>query len=430
MASRRPMGVMGRLLIAFGSVSVAAVVVFLAVEGLGVDAGLDAVAPAEEGISRRVHGFLYRWTIVSGAIALVLGIALAARFTLLFVRPVRSLAANASAFAAGARDVRCEAGCGIRELDELARSFNAMADKLQAHEASRNRLLSDIAHELRSPLTVVSGQLEEMRDGLVPVDREALAAVHAECQRLAATAEDLARLAAEDATGAAMSSSVLDLGAVAGQAVAVREKAFRDAGMPLLVAGDGATIRSNERRLRQILGNLLDNSYRYCRPGDIVRVCVGAEDLAWMIVDDGGPGMAAEERWLATQHGFRGRNSAGIPGSGAGLALVQRWAESLGGHVELHESPLGGLRVAVLLPIGGSDLGGPGATEAPAGAAIRRPAPATGAGPPVRSSKSNGGSPPPCMPPGHCGRGPLRRHRASTIAAPERASRTMPGAGE
>ena len=351
MASRRPAGVMRRLIIAFGSVSVLAVVVFVVVEGLGVDAGLDAASPSEEGISRRVHGFLYRWTLISGATAFALGIALAARFTLLFARPVRSLAANASAFAAGSRDVRCEVGCGVRELDELARSFNTMADEVQAHEVSRRRLLSDIAHELRSPLTVVTGQLEEMRDGLVPADRDSLAALHAECQRLAATARDLALLARDDPTVAPSDVFVVDLGLVAGQAVAVRQRAFQGAGLRLVSAADHVQACSDELRVRQVLGNLLDNCYRYCSAGDLVRVSVARGDLAWLVVDDTGPGMSDQERRMATQHGFRGRVPAGIPGTGAGLALVRQWVEALGGQVDLRPSPLGGLRVAVGLPL-------------------------------------------------------------------------------
>jgi two-component system sensor histidine kinase BaeS len=344
---------MGRLLIAFGSVSVLAVTVFVLVEGLGVDAGLDAVTPTEEPTSRRAHDFLYRWTLLSGSLALVLGLVLGGRFALAFIRPARVLEASASELAAGNRDARCRVDSGVRELDDLARSFNRMADVLQAHEASRSRLLSDIAHELRSPLTVVTGQLEEMRDGLVPADREALAAVHAECQRLAAAAQDLARLAAEEPMAASISTSAFDLGEVASQAVAVRERAFGGAGIRLLGPVEAVVVCSDEQRIRQILGNLLDNCFRYCGEGDLVRVSTSKQDLAWLVVDDSGPGMAVSELQLATGHGYRGDNSAGTAGTGAGLALTQRWAEALGGHVELCQSPLGGLRVAIGLPGGG-----------------------------------------------------------------------------
>lgn len=367
------MGLMGRLLIAFGSVSVLAVAVFVVVEGLGVDAGLDAATPSEEPISRRAHDFLYRWTLFSGSVALALGLVLGGRLAVAFIGPVRALAASTSEFAAGNRDARCGAGSGVRELDDLARSFNTMADVLQAHEVSRNRLLSDIVHELRSPLTVVTGQLEEMRDGLAPVDREALAAVHAECQRLTAAAQDLARLAAEDPAVVSISTSAFDLTDVASQAVAVRERAFCDAGIRLLSRPDGAVVVcSDEQRIRQILGNLLDNCYRYCRVGDLVRVSTSKEALAWLVVDDSGPGMAAPERRLATGHGYRGKGSAGIEGTGAGLALAQRWAEALGGRIEVCQSPLGGLRVAVGLPghrcrdrNRGSDLPSPDAARQP-----------------------------------------------------------------
>ena len=147
-----------------------------------------------------------------------------------------------------------------------------------------------------------------------------------------------------------ISTSAFDLQDVASQAVAVRERAFCDAGIRLLGPDRAVVVCSDEQRIRQILGNLLDNCYRYCREGDLVRVSTAKEDLAWLIVDDSGPGMTAPERRLATGHGYRGKGSAGIEGTGAGLALAQRWAEVLGGRIEVSQSPLGGLRVAVGLP--------------------------------------------------------------------------------
>jgi len=343
------------LLGAFALVSVVALLSFIAIEALGIEAGLDATNPGEEEASQRVHSFFYRWGLISGAAAVGLALLVAAWLAILIVRPLKRLTTTANAFAKGDRSARADVRTGVRELDELARAFDAMADQIVASEDARFRLVAHTAHELRSPLTVISGRLEEMSEGLAAADPTSLAAVHLECQRLTRAADDLAYIAAETQPNLPVATSNVDLAQVAREAVAVRESIFRDAGLNLSWELDPITVTSDEPRLRQIIGNLLDNSLRYCAQGDRVMVrTVSASGTAWMIVDDSGPGMSTHDREHAFQHGYRGGSAVGTSGSGIGLAVVQRWAEKLGGSADIEPSAIGGLRVIVGFPTAAS----------------------------------------------------------------------------
>lgn len=343
-----------RLFAAFALVSVAALVAFVVAESLGVEAGLDATRPDEEAASERAHAFLYRWGLFSVLVALGVAAAIAGWLVVNITRPLDRLRSTAEAFAAGDRTARAEGNSGIRELDELAESFDTMADGVVASEQARSDLLRDVAHELRNPLTVVQGRLEEMREGLVPADAETLGAVHDECLRLSRVAADLAEIARDpigEARPGPLQKEVLDLSEAVRSAAVVRSAEFARVDVDVELALVPVEVCADRDRLSQAIGNVLDNCVRYCTAGGSVVVRVVRAGLHVMVtVDDSGPGMTTEERSHACDRSYRGSRAVGVPGSGLGLAVARHWVVAHDGVMSIEESDLGGTRVRLVLP--------------------------------------------------------------------------------
>jgi signal transduction histidine kinase len=356
-ADRRTGSLRVRLLAAFALVSVSALGAFVIAEGLGVEAGLDALSPSEEATSARVHAFLYRWGLASGLVALAVAAVIARWMVVRITRPLDRLRGAAEAFSEGDRSARAGLDTGILELDALAGAFDTMADAVARAEDSRTALIADIAHELRNPLTVVRGRLEEMRDGLMPADVETLGAVHDECLRLSRVAADLAELARSPAAAPAevpvpLQCRPVNLAELVRTAVAARAGDLAAAGLRTELDLAPAEARGDPERLSQVVGNVLDNCARYAVRGGLVRVRVYAErPRAEVTIDDSGPGMSPWERAHACERSYRGSHSTDVPGSGLGLAVARQWAVAHDGSLSIEPSELGGTRVRLVLPV-------------------------------------------------------------------------------
>jgi len=237
------------------------------------------------------------------------------------------------------------------EVRSLAITLNDMLSRLADAQQRQRDLVSDTAHELRSPIASIRAQLEVALDHPDGLDwGEVARDVHADTLRLARLAENLLLLARLDEQR--IRSSPVDLSAVCGS-VAARYAAARvpvlaDAAGPCVVAGDPDA-------LSRLLVNLLDNAVRHA--AGQVRVSVGAQDgRAVLVVADDGPGIPAEDRERAFGRfsrldGARSRTGEEREeGSGLGLAIVRATAEAHGGSVSLEDADPG-LRAVVRLPL-------------------------------------------------------------------------------
>jgi signal transduction histidine kinase len=237
------------------------------------------------------------------------------------------------------------------EVRSLAVTLNDMLSRLADAQQRQRTLVSDTAHELRSPIASIRAQLEVALDHPDGLDwAETARDVHADTLRLARLAEDLLLLARLDEQR--IRHSPVDLAAVCGS-VAARYGAARvpvraDAPSPCVVTGDPDA-------LSRLLVNLLDNAVRHAASS--VSVSAGAQDgCAVLVVADDGPGIPAED----TERAFgrfsrlddaRSRDGS-VSGSGLGLAIVRATAEAHGGSVTLEDAGPG-LRAVVRLPLAG-----------------------------------------------------------------------------
>jgi signal transduction histidine kinase len=217
-------------------------------------------------------------------------------------------------------------------------------------ERARRALVADLAHELHTPLTVLGGLAEELRE-----DRdgdELVLSLERQVRRLQAFAEELEELAALEAGNLRLSPEETDAAVVARQVIADLGAAAMAAEVTLQQHGENVPLRTDPVRLGQVIGNLVDNGIRYNRPGGMVSVRVAtADDTVQISVEDTGIGIPAEEAPLVFQRFYRVRRGVQAEGgSGLGLAIVKHLVHAMGGTVELVSEEGRGTRVTVLLP--------------------------------------------------------------------------------
>jgi two-component system, OmpR family, sensor histidine kinase BaeS len=288
--------------------------------------------------------------VIVAALAVLLGVLLARRATV----PVRRLTAAADAWSRGerARRVRYPAR---DEFGAMAASFDRMADSIEDQERLRRTFAGDVAHELRTPLMILRGQVEAMQDGVMDRDDAGLASMHEEVDRLGRMVADLEVLASADAARFTLRTAPVDLGELAAEVAAELRSLFPDRTLRLEAASVPVVVDGDPVRLRQVLGNLLTNALRFTPEGGSVELSLAATGPeAVLRVSDSGPGIPEDELPHVFDRFFRGRQ-AGYTGSGIGLAVVSELVRAHGGSVSAGNLPGGGAVFSVTLPlIGGS----------------------------------------------------------------------------
>lgn len=286
--------------------------------------------------------------VVSAVLAAGVGMLVARRIT----RPVAALTRTVQAFETGDREARAGVSTDIGELGRLGMAFDRMADTLARQERQRRALVADIAHELRTPVTILQASFEALADGVAEPSREQLGSLADEVHRLRRSVEDLEVLSAAEAAGLSLNPQPVDLAAVVREAVAALASQFDAADVrleadlaPVTVVGDGG-------RLRQVATNLLTNAVKFTPAGGRVTVRTAEDGGGHALVEvaDTGPGIPADEQPHVFDRFWRGRDAAGVGGSGIGLAVVAELVRAHGGDVTVSSSPTGGATFTVRLP--------------------------------------------------------------------------------
>jgi signal transduction histidine kinase len=269
--------------------------------------------------------------------------------------PVLALTASTRRMAAG--DLSARAQVKSRdELGALAVSFNTMAASVEETVAALRRFVADAAHELQTPLTALRTNLELARGEGGPAGGSAyLDSAEGQVQRLNHLVRDLLDLSRLEAGVDGGSRAPLDLAACVRQASEPYASQAEQAGVTLdlrLPAGE-VVVAGDEKKLRRLLGNLLDNALKFTPAGGRVTVAL-EEDGGWacLRVDDTGIGIPPEDLEGMFARFHRGRNAAAYPGSGLGLAIVKAIAGELGGRV-CAENTTEGARFSLFLPAAG-----------------------------------------------------------------------------
>jgi len=290
-----------------------------------------------------------------------LGLVLLAGFVLLWrsVRrmagPVGEILHAADRVAGGDYTVRVDAR-GVPEMRRLARAFNTMTERLATNERRRRQLFADVAHELRTPLSVIQGNVEGMLDGLYPSDRERLDTVLEETKVLSRLLEDLRTLSTAEAGQLELHVEPVRPADLVTDAVAAFGPAAEAAGVELSaeVAAGLPALAVDRIRIGEVLATLTSNALRATPRGGSVTVSASPADGGRgvdLAVSDTGGGMDPE----LLSHVFdRFVKSPASRGAGLGLAIARTLVEAHGGSVSARSSPDLGTTITAVLPVDAS----------------------------------------------------------------------------
>lgn len=282
---------------------------------------------------------------------------IAARLARGILLPVHQLADCVRRLAAGELDARAPvADRTAGEIGDLLRDFNAMAERLQRGEHERATWNAAIAHELRTPVTILRGRLQGMADGVFPATPAIVGGLLQQTESLGRLIDDLRVLSMADGGGLLLQPSPVDLSRVLRTMLAVVEPDLTSAGFQVSSRLDEGMVVCDEARVRQIMLALLDNVRKHALPGP-VRVTLDRDGpLLHLCVEDSGPGLdpSAAQRIFAPFSRPGGSSPQRPTGAGLGLAVVRAIAELHGGTVRWRSGPSGGSAFSVTLGAPGS----------------------------------------------------------------------------
>ena len=186
---------------------------------------------------------------------------------------------------------------GWPEVRSLAHGFNTMVEKLQLSDQQRRNMLADISHELRSPLTIMQGNLEGMIDGVYAPDKERLKSLYDETQILSRLVDDLRTLSLAESGSLQLKREPTDLGLLIREVVTAFESPAHEKEIKIeLTLGYIAELEIDPQRIREVLSNLMGNALRYTPSQELVKVGAaesgtGLVRIVLVYCKDGGPGI-------------------------------------------------------------------------------------------------------------------------------------------
>ena len=263
-------------------------------------------------------------------------------------RPARRLINAAGSLADGDYTVRVEP-VGSGSMRAAMNSFNQMASQLETADEQRRRLLADLGHEMRTPLTVVRGEIEAMLDGVHEVDAEHLGLLLNEVGVMERLLEDLRTLSLLDAGRLALHPEETDVVALVEDVADGYRRRAAEAGVVVEVAaGPPTAVMVDPVRIREVMTNLADNALRAMPDGGRLGFQVaGRSPVAAITVTDTGTGIGPEDLAQVFDRFHKGSTSRG---SGLGLTISRDLVEAHGGTIGMASEPGVGTTVTIELP--------------------------------------------------------------------------------
>jgi two-component system sensor histidine kinase BaeS len=244
------------------------------------------------------------------------------------------------------------------ELQTLSRSFTRMSHRLEEIDASRTRMLNDLAHEIRTPLATLEVFVDGMEDKVVPIDEQTYVVLHSQITRLRRLAHDVrdAANAGEHALG--IDTGPVDLHHQVDLAVELARPQFqaKDVTLASRYSSKVTSLDADEQRLQQVLTNVLSNALRHTPPGGCVTVTVADDgDFVQIQVTDNGQGIPATELDDIFERFYRGDPSrtanGATSGSGLGLTIARAITTEHGGSITASSPGVGqGATITIRLP--------------------------------------------------------------------------------
>jgi two-component system sensor histidine kinase BaeS len=319
---------------------------------LGLHKRENLTNPLEVGFLKQQSQMLY---FIGGGILL-----LAAIVALLLGRhllaPVRKLTAGTRTLATRQFDTRIEVE-SKDELGQLAADFNSMAQTLEEYERMRRQWISDIAHELRTPLSILRGEIEALKDGIRLVNQDTLDSLYSEARYLSKIVTDLHELSLADTGALSIQKVPVDPLVIVNETVGRFKQRFAENQISIenkLENQPPINIIGDADRLQQLFSNLLENTLRYANaPGTLKIWQKRTANRLILFFEDSGPGVPAEalDRLFDRLYRVDRSRSRTHGGSGLGLSICRSIVSAFGGEIRAVNANSAGLRIEVELPL-------------------------------------------------------------------------------
>lgn len=293
--------------------------------------------------------------VISSVVTLLIALILGGFLIQSFTRPIRKLAGATEKVAGG--DLGFQVDIHSKdELGKLASSFNSMSADLEKADTARKQMTADIAHDLRTPLTILQGYTEVLNEGRMAGTAEIYQTMHQQAQHLGYLIDDLKTLSLLDSEELAFQIQNIDPVYVLKQVESAFSPLARDKGIELKLTNAKELPRVNldPDRLTQILGNLINNAIHVLSSGGKIEISALQQgDILRLKVADNGPGIPDENLPLIFNRSYRADKSRPSENgsSGLGLAITKKLVEAQGGSISV-ESALGqGTKFLIEFPI-------------------------------------------------------------------------------
>lgn len=246
---------------------------------------------------------------------------------------------------------------GRDELGELTNDFNQLATRLQQNETARKQWIADIAHELRTPIAILRGEIEALQDGINPPDAQTFESLHQEVSHLQRLVSDLYDLSMSDSGALSYHKEPCDLIALLHETLNLHGTTLQEGKLQLEMQGiqqQPIIVQGDRQRLQQLFKNLLENSLRYTDKPGILRISTRLEGHNVLIVfQDSPPGVPddALPRLFERLYRVESSRNRATGGAGLGLSICHNIVEAHSGQMSATHSPLGGLEIRISLPL-------------------------------------------------------------------------------
>ncbi|HEU0296287.1 MAG TPA: ATP-binding protein [Anaerolineales bacterium] len=299
-----------------------------------------------------VRGIIFPVAIISFILTMFLVVA-AILLVRRFVNPLADVIYAAGAVASGDLKTRIPTQ-GPQDLRSLSESFNEMASSLERNDRERREMLADVAHELRTPLSVIRGRLEGIVDGIYSENGPQVSMALEQTYVLERLVEDLRLLTLAETRQLAFDKSKVDMGALIERVLDMLSAEAQEKNISLSFAEKSGNLfaQVDLQRFEQVISNLVGNAIRYVpHDGKVWITATGSDTGLRITVNDNGPGIPEEDLPFIFDRFWRKdkSRSRASGGTGLGLAIAKQLVEAQGGTIEARKLSDGGLQVIVEL---------------------------------------------------------------------------------
>lgn len=309
--------------------------------------------PRELEFIERTNLTLIYGALIGAVIALFLGIFLSRTIT----RPIRELTKATHAISQG--DLTQQVSIRSKdELGELAKAFNKMSTELSRSVNTRKQMTADIAHELRTPLSLILGHAEAVHDGVLHPTTENFEIIREEATRLEHLVEDLRTLSLADAGELTMIYQTIEPGRLLQEVASLYQMQAqkKNIKLDLDIASHLPTLEVDPGRITQVLTNILDNALRHTpENGTVTLAAKQMNNMVELSIEDSGPGLSPEDLTRIFERFYRAdasrqRDGEFSGGSGLGLAIAKSIVQAHDGQLSAESEAGKGLKITITLP--------------------------------------------------------------------------------